>query len=61
MPYKFDPATGFYWTYWMRKFFLTMFTALQVLLVIWLFMILKVIVKVVTGNNADDSRSDSES
>ncbi|KAI9092409.1 TLC domain-containing protein [Phlyctochytrium arcticum] len=43
--------------YWM---FLGLFAALQILLLYWLAMILKVVIKVIRGGTAEDVRSDDE-
>ncbi|KAI9220745.1 TLC domain-containing protein [Blastocladiella britannica] len=54
------PERGHYMcttAYW---FFLTLLSALQVLLVLWLYLIIRVIVKVARGSGAEDNRSDDE-
>lgn len=40
--------------------FLLLLTFLQVITMIWMFMILRVAIRVISGNNADDIRSDSD-
>jgi acyl-CoA-dependent ceramide synthase len=40
--------------------FVALLAALQVLLIIWFFMIVKVLIAVVSGKNAEDTRSDDE-
>lgn len=40
--------------------FLALLTALQLIMCIWMYMILKVAIRVITGHEADDIRSDSD-
>jgi very-long-chain ceramide synthase len=58
----FYAPTGFVcWTSGIMQVFLGVLLALQVILLIWLSMIVKVAYKVVSGEGADDTRSDDES
>ncbi|RMZ80499.1 hypothetical protein DV737_g2946, partial [Chaetothyriales sp. CBS 132003] len=55
-----DPEGLICWNDRIKWAFLTMLLALQVVLLIWFGMIIKVAYKVVTGTGADDVRSDDE-
>ncbi|OZJ06938.1 hypothetical protein BZG36_00116 [Bifiguratus adelaidae] len=57
---KWDPSKGKYFTSFTQNCYLGLFAALQVIILIWFFMILKVAWKVISGNSAEDTRSDSE-
>lgn len=59
-PFKWDPENGYYWNAHAQKFFLVLFGLLQTIMIFWLAMIFKVILRVLKGNNADDNRSDSD-
>ncbi|KAJ1976683.1 Sphingosine N-acyltransferase lag1, partial [Dimargaris verticillata] len=56
-----DPANGIYYTPAMRWVFNGLFALLQVVLLIWTSLIIKVLVKVLRGKEATDNRSDSSS
>ncbi|OMH85079.1 Sphingosine N-acyltransferase lag1 [Zancudomyces culisetae] len=55
-----DPANGLYYTRNTRHLFLFFLIALEVLFFIWLYSILKIIYRVVMGNQLEDIRSDDE-
>jgi len=57
---RWDPANGFYFTEPVRYLFIYLLCALQVLMVIWFTMILKVMYRIIKGNNAADVRSSDE-
>lgn len=54
------PADPICWNTGMQNTFLGTLLTLQVITLIWFGMILRVAIKVIKGNNADDSRSDEE-
>jgi acyl-CoA-dependent ceramide synthase len=60
IPMEWNPEKGIYLTWPMLSMFLALLSGLQVLMVIWFFMICKVIAKVVSGAKAEDIRSDDE-
>ena len=55
-----DPVGLVCWNNGIKWVFLSMLLALQVLLLIWFTMIIKVAYKVISGEGADDTRSDGE-
>lgn len=59
---KFDwkPQEEWYYSENTRNFFVILLSALQVLLILWFFMIVKVAVGVLSGKPAGDLRSDDE-
>ncbi|RKP36242.1 TLC domain-containing protein [Dimargaris cristalligena] len=59
-PYLWDPDNGIYYTHEVRYMFIGLMGLLQVVLLIWAYFIVKVLYRVLTGNNAHDNRSDSE-
>ncbi|GAA96775.1 hypothetical protein E5Q_03446 [Mixia osmundae IAM 14324] len=59
-PYIWEPARGLFLDYWSHHLFILALGALQFIILLWLFMILRVLYKILTGANAEDVRSDSE-
>ncbi|OAD76436.1 hypothetical protein PHYBLDRAFT_4109, partial [Phycomyces blakesleeanus NRRL 1555(-)] len=55
-----EPSKGKYFTPFTQKIYLGLFLLLNILMFYWFLMIIKVIVKVLQGNNAEDTRSDDE-
>ncbi|ORZ29747.1 TLC domain-domain-containing protein [Catenaria anguillulae PL171] len=60
LEWRWAPSEGRFVSDAMWYFFLALLGVLQVLLIIWLYMILRVIAKVVKGSSAEDTRSDDE-
>ncbi|GAB5593868.1 Sphingosine N-acyltransferase lag1 [Umbelopsis nana] len=60
MDMKWEPEKGKYFTPFTQNIYLGLFLLLNMMILFWFAMILKVIVKVLTGNAASDTRSDSE-
>ncbi|KAG2187211.1 hypothetical protein INT44_004883 [Umbelopsis vinacea] len=60
MDMKWEPENGKYFTPFTQKIYLGLFLLLNMIMLFWFAMILKVIVKVLTGDSATDTRSDSE-
>jgi acyl-CoA-dependent ceramide synthase len=60
MDMKWEPEKGKYFTPFTQKIYLGLFLVLNMLMLFWFAMILKVIIKVLMGNAASDTRSDSE-
>lgn len=60
VPHVWDPSTGRFFPFPAHVGFAILLCGLQVMMCIWLYMILRVVVKVLKGGNADDVRSDSE-
>lgn len=60
LPYKWDPSSGWFYSPGVQIGFATLLGGLQIMMCMWLYMILKVVVKVLKGESADDVRSDSE-
>ncbi|KAI9189228.1 Sphingosine N-acyltransferase lag1 [Blastocladiella emersonii ATCC 22665] len=60
LDWTWNPAAGSFVSDGMWYFFLILLGALQVLLVMWLYLIVRVIAKVIRGNSAEDNRSDDE-
>lgn len=58
--YDWDPENEWYYSYNTKIFFVILLSALQVLLILWFFMIVKVAVGVLCGKPAEDTRSDDE-
>lgn len=58
--FAWKPEEEHFLTKHVQRGFVALLAALQVLLVIWFFMIIKVLIAVVSGKNAEDSRSDDE-
>lgn len=56
-----DPSRGHIASRSLFYSFLGLLTALEIILIIWLYMIIKVLWKVVRGQPPEDTRSDSES
>jgi acyl-CoA-dependent ceramide synthase len=57
---KWEPEKGKYFTPFTQKIYLSLFVLLNTIMVYWFAMIVKVIVGVLQGNNAEDTRSDDE-
>lgn len=55
-----DPENEFYFSEAMRYAFLVVLGGLQVLMIVWFYMILKVVLRIVKGGNAADVRSSGE-
>ncbi|CAG8742362.1 4956_t:CDS:2, partial [Cetraspora pellucida] len=55
-----DPLNGYWLTWWSKYIILLGMTLLQILMIYWFTLILKIVWKVINGNNAEDSRSDTE-
>jgi acyl-CoA-dependent ceramide synthase len=60
MDMKWEPENGKYFTPFTQKIYLGLFLLLNMLVLFWFAMIIKVIVKVLMGSGATDTRSDSE-
>ncbi|KAF6762664.1 longevity-assurance protein [Ephemerocybe angulata] len=60
VPFRFDPENGYYLTQRAHWTFCVMLTALEVLQIIWFWMICRVAWRVVMGAGAADTRSDEE-
>lgn len=60
LEYRWDPENEYFWTKGTQTAFIALLGSLQVLLVLWFFLIVKVAYSVVRGNPAEDSRSDDE-
>ncbi|KAI8868872.1 LAG1-domain-containing protein, partial [Ramicandelaber brevisporus] len=58
--YEWAPSEGKFFTERTKMFFHCMFAALMALVLFWFALILKLVVRVASGNNVDDNRSDSE-
>ena len=58
--YRWEPEAGYFWSPLSRTIFCSLLIGLQVILCIWLFMIIRVVIKVLNGVSADDIRSDDE-
>jgi acyl-CoA-dependent ceramide synthase len=60
MPWIWNPSQGYFFctSYWVA--FLVLLSLLEVLLIVWLWLILRIMWGVVIGKGADDERSDSE-
>lgn len=58
--FKWDPANGHYMTLGIYYGFIAMLSILLVLCTVWFYMALMVAVRVVRGQGAEDTRSDSE-
>ncbi|KAH7105404.1 longevity assurance proteins LAG1/LAC1 [Auriculariales sp. MPI-PUGE-AT-0066] len=59
-PFKWDPATGYYFTRNIHAGFMVFLGMLMVMLCIWSSMMFRVAFKVIRGQTAEDSRSDDE-
>lgn len=57
---KWEPEKGKYFTPTTQKMYVILFVLLNVIMFYWFAMIVKVIMRVLQGKGADDSRSDSE-
>lgn len=57
---EWDPSQGKYFTFKTQKVFVGLLMALNVIMFYWFLMIVKVIARLFTGNEIDDTRSDDE-
>lgn len=57
---KWEPEKGKYFTPFTQKIYIFLFVSLNVIMVYWFAMIVRVITRVLQGNNAEDTRSDDE-
>lgn len=57
---KWEPEKGKFFTPLTQKCYVTLFLLLNAIMIYWFAMIIKVIVAVLKGNNAEDTRSDDE-
>ncbi|KAL5507988.1 LAG1 [Sanghuangporus vaninii] len=60
IPFIWAPENNHYWTYQIWMGFLTMLISLQFIQMIWFGMICNVAWRVISGQNAEDTRSDDE-
>ncbi|EJT97489.1 longevity assurance proteins LAG1/LAC1 [Dacryopinax primogenitus] len=60
IPLRWSPSNGLYLSHSSWTIFLVLLSILQVLMLIWFWMILAVALRVVTGRGAEDVRSDDE-
>ncbi|KAI0824735.1 longevity assurance proteins LAG1/LAC1 [Trametes gibbosa] len=60
VPRVWDPSRGYYMTKEFFWGFLTMLVTLQIIQLIWFWMVCRVAYRVVTGQGAEDTRSDDE-
>ncbi|KZT62254.1 longevity assurance proteins LAG1/LAC1 [Calocera cornea HHB12733] len=60
VPYRWSPSTGLYLSRNAHIGFITLLVALQALLLLWFYMIVVVALRVVSGQGAEDVRSDEE-
>lgn len=58
--FDWNPSKEWYFSKNTKNFFVILLSALQVLLILWFFMIVKVAVGVLRGKPAEDTRSDDE-
>lgn len=58
--FDWNPEQEWYYSKTTKYFFIILLSALQILLILWFFMILKVALGVLRGKPAEDSRSDDE-
>ncbi|KAI8882662.1 IGPD-domain-containing protein, partial [Backusella circina FSU 941] len=57
---KWEPEKGKYFTATTQKIYILLFFSLNVIMFYWFYLIVKVIVRVLQGKNAEDNRSDDE-
>jgi acyl-CoA-dependent ceramide synthase len=57
---KWEPEKGKYFTPLTQKIYISLFLALNMIMVYWFIMIVNVIIRVSQGKNAEDTRSDDE-
>jgi len=55
-----DPLNGYWLTWWSRYIILFGLVLLQILMIYWFVLISRIALRVVTGKNAEDTRSDTE-
>jgi very-long-chain ceramide synthase len=58
--YNWDPQQGYYFTYEVHVAFIALLATLQLILILWFAMIIRLAVRVVRGSHAEDDRSDDE-
>ncbi|KAG4304527.1 hypothetical protein PORY_001920 [Pneumocystis oryctolagi] len=58
--HKWDPVNNIFFTKKIHMSFLALLSALQLVLCFWLYLIIRVTWKVITGHDAEDNRSESE-
>ncbi|KAL7749249.1 Sphingosine N-acyltransferase lag1 [Sorochytrium milnesiophthora] len=59
-PIRWDPPNGWFISISAMWIFIGLFAFLQIIMIIWLYAIVRLVMKVLRGTNATDSRSDSE-
>lgn len=57
---KWEPEKGKYFTPFTQKIYIFLFVLLNVIMFYWFAMIIRVILRVLQGKNAEDTRSDDE-
>ncbi|KAI7899870.1 TLC domain-containing protein [Cokeromyces recurvatus] len=57
---KWEPEKGKYFTPLTQKIYITLFVLLNIIMVYWFLMIVNVIIRVLRGKSAEDTRSDDE-
>lgn len=57
---KWEPEKGKYFTQSTQKIYVFLFVMLNIIMLYWFVMIIKVIASVLNGKNAEDTRSDEE-
>jgi acyl-CoA-dependent ceramide synthase len=60
MDMKWEPEKGFFMTPTVQKLYTGLFMILNIIMIYWFALIIKVITRVLQGNNAEDTRSDNE-
>ena len=60
LPYRWDREAGWFYSPGVQIGFSALLVGLQIMMCMWLYMIIKVVVKVLRGGSAEDVRSDSE-
>ena len=58
--YNWNPQEGYYFTYEVHMAFIVLLATLQVILLLWFAMIIRLAIRVVRGDHAEDDRSDDE-
>lgn len=57
---KWEPEKGKYFTPFTQKLYISAFLALNVIMLYWFILIVNVIIRVLQGKNAEDTRSEDE-
>lgn len=57
---SYNPAAGHLFGYWSWVLYVTMLVILDILMVFWFYLIVRIAVRAVTSNDAEDDRSDDE-